>query len=690
MKKTLLLPLVVVASSPVALAVQPDTVNVRRMELDKVTVVGFKQNQPDRAPLSASVFNGNFLSNNEISGVKEFTGIVPNFYMPDYGSKQNTPIYIRGIGSKINAPSIGFYVDGVPYFENSAFDIDIADVSNVEVLRGPQGSLFGRNAIGGIVSVYTRSPLDYQGTRIKVGTGNYNDVQAGVSNFTKVNSRFGFSIAGDYHHNDGYFTNIYLGKKSDNINNGSGRIGFVWRPTDQWTLRLNSLLDYSKQGGYPYGIYDTNTGTVADVNYDSRSTYRRLLSTSGFNARYEGRNVSFNSQTAYQFLRDRQGIDQDFTTAHTYFVENRTKQSMYSQEFTLKSKEGRRYHWIVGAFGFYQYIDKTVETSYFTKNISTPKSYQVPTYGVAVYHQSTLDIWRGLSASVGLRYDYEHAKNEYTPYTKSLKTGEATVAKGAFNNQLHFSQLTPRFSLQYMTRTRQLVYAAVSRGYKTGGFNTTFKTEDEQTFKPEYNWNYEVGTKLSFLDNRLNADVSVFYIDWRDQQISQTIPGVGNIQRNAGHSQSKGFELALTAVPVKGLTLQMNYGFTYARFLKYEKDTTTNYNKKFLPLVPRHTFTLAANYTLVRPCSAIDRLTLSGNVTGIGPIYWRETNTEKQKFYALLNLKVSATKGLFTWEIWGKNLTSTKYLSYYFMATSPAAQQGKPLTFGTSLILNLK
>ena len=92
--------------------------------------------------------------------------------MPDYGSKQTSPIYIRGIGSKINAPSVGLYVDGIPHFENSAFDIDLSNISQIEILRGPQGTLYGRNTIGGIINIYTKSPLTYQGTTFKVGAGN--------------------------------------------------------------------------------------------------------------------------------------------------------------------------------------------------------------------------------------------------------------------------------------------------------------------------------------------------------------------------------------------------------------------------------------------------------------------------------------------------------------------------------------
>ena len=146
---------------------EPDTVLVKPINLDEVTIVGFKQNNPNREPLSISTLDNRFLKENEISGAKDLSSLLPNFYMPDYGSKQNSPVYIRGIGAKKDAPSVGFYVDGIPHFETSAFDVDLSDISSIEVLRGPQGTLYGRNSIGGIINIYTHSPLDNQGTRFR-------------------------------------------------------------------------------------------------------------------------------------------------------------------------------------------------------------------------------------------------------------------------------------------------------------------------------------------------------------------------------------------------------------------------------------------------------------------------------------------------------------------------------------------
>ena len=666
----------------------PDTLNVKQVKLDEVTVTGFKQRNSCMEPLSVSTINTRILKNNEIVSVKDLSALLPNFYMPDYGSKQNSPIYIRGIGSKVNAPSVGFYVDGVPHFEKSAFDIDLSEISTIEVLRGPQGTLYGRNAIGGIINIYTHSPLDYQKTRIKGSFGTRNDISFQCSDYRKIGEHLGVSLVGKYHQNDGFFTNLYTQEKADQVKDASGRLGLVWKPSERWTWKLNSSLNYSTQGGYPYGLYDENTKETAQVNYNRYSSYRRILLTSGLTASYIGDGFSFNSQTSYQHMHDRQNIDQDFTPKDLYFVVQKMNQNMYSQELTFKSNGNGRYQWVTGLFGFMQQTNNELETQYIAQKYSTPKFYDIPITGLAVYHQSSYNIWEGLTANLGLRYDYEHAKDTYTAYKKAFNTDGNGEQKDHFVSRLSFKQFTPKFSLEYLFPQKRMVYAAVSRGYKAGGFNTTFQKEDERTFKPEYNWNYELGSKLSFFNERLNMDLCLFYIDWRDQQISQTIPGVGNIQRNAGHSVSKGIEFTLSAQPTKALRASVNYGYTHATFLNYEKSKEVNYSGNFLPMVPKHTLSFNAEYAFYNLFHKIDRLTVSSSLTGTGPIYWCEDNKAKQDFYALLNMKVTADIGPVTCELWSKNLTNTDYLSYYFVSSSSFAQKGKPFALGTSIIFN--
>ena len=666
-----------------------DSTVFKTVGLSEVTVVEFKKSKENLATNSVSIVDSGFVNRHELQSITELTAVVPNFYMPEYGSKQNTPVYIRGVGAKTKGSAVGFYVDGIPHFENSSFDVDMSNIASVTVFRGPQGTLYGRNAIGGIINVTTVSPLTYQGTQFKLGYGSHNDALFQFSHYNKLGSKMGYSVAGGYHYNDGFYRNMFTNKYVDQLKDAYGRVALVWLLDNKWFLRVNSMLDYSNQGGYPYGKYNRLTGETEPVNYNRYSSYRRLLSTSGLNISYAGENISFSSQTAFQYIRDRQGIDQDFTSNDTYFVKNRLKQTMLSQEFMLKSNNSSRYQWLWGAFAMTQHINNTVETQYITKDNAFPTHYRIPVNALAIYHQSTIKLFSGFSFIAGLRWDYENSTLKYLRETYQLSTDGARTEVKNVNSSLHFNQITPKFALQYQDeRNNNSYYFSVTRGYKAGGFNQTFQKEEETSFGPEYNWNYELGGKVHLLKDKLYAEAALYYIDWRQQQVNQTVPGVGNVIHNAGHSSSKGFELALNSSPLKNLSIALSYGYTYAKFIEYQKSAKLNYSGNMLPMVPRNTLSCSASYALYpSSTSFINKIVLTAGLTGIGKIYWAEDNEVAQNFYALLNAKISITSGIFTWECWGKNITDTHYNTYCFKSSADYAQVGKPAYFGTSLLV---
>ena len=675
-----------------------DTTTARSYELDEVVVSAFKSNKYDLVPASRTALSARQISNRQINGIKELTAIIPNFYMPDYGSRASCPVFVRGVGNKSDGTGIGFYVDGVPYYEPLSFDTDLGDVASVEVLRGPQGTLYGRNAIGGIVNISTRNPLEYQNTRVRLGYGRYNDLRTQISNYTKVSDKFGFTFGALYHHNDGAFRNSYLDEKVDKMNETEERIGLYYKPSESWLIRLTSNFTYSDQGGYPYAPVDVETNTLQPISYNRYSSFRRLISTNGLGITYTGAVVSFNSQTSFQYIKSKQAIDQDFTVTDKSFVENARHQNMVSQEFTLKSNGDSRYQWVVGAFGMMEHVDRTVDNYSPSAGSLSHTDYCVPTSSLALYHQSTYNIWRGLSATAGVRFDYEHAKTKYdnlkvkaAPFTDGyLEYADllSSASGESFESTKNFTQFTPKFTLQYNTTENNLFYASVTRGYKPGGFNKSFSTADQRSYEPEYSWNYEVGASVNLIRDLLTISADLFYIDWREMQITSTIAGVGNITTNAGHTDSKGVELDIAFRPLKGLQFNVNYGYTYARFLSYEKSETVSYTNNRLPMVPNHTLSVDGNYT-INPLGWLDRIMINVGLRVLGRIYWAEDNLVSQDFYALLNAKVALTKGIVTWELWGKNLTDTNYMAYGFKSSSGNyAQAGKPLTIGTTIEIN--
>ena len=166
-------------------------------------------------PGSISYLNTGNLDEMNIRSVKDISTVVPNLFIPDYGSKLISSAYIRGIGSRINSPAVGLYVNNVPYLDKSAFDFELNDIQRIEVLRGPQGTLYGRNAMGGIVNIYTLSPFDYQGTKVTMSMGNYGAAKAKVAQYSKIGENIGISLNGYYDRNDGFFINEYNGTKAD-------------------------------------------------------------------------------------------------------------------------------------------------------------------------------------------------------------------------------------------------------------------------------------------------------------------------------------------------------------------------------------------------------------------------------------------------------------------------------------------
>ena len=344
------------------------------------------------------------MNNHQLRTLKDLTAVVPNFYMPDYGSKQNSPLYIRGIGAKAKAPTAGFYVDGVPHFEGAAFDFLLDDVRSVEVLRGAQGALYGRNAIGGIVNVQTFSP---------------STALARACAWLRQFQRFFSQLVHPNHFQQplGCFSVCWCAQSrwifQKQIHQPRCRCaqrtlcacGVEWRANDRWTMRLNSMVDYTDQGGYPYGVWDKNTQHVNEVNYNHPSGYERLLNTNGLRWQYVGKGFDFNSQTSYQYLKDHQTIDQDFTPKPYAEVDYRTRQNLVSQEFSLKSNTNSRYQWMFGLFGMAQWVKNNIDVA---NNMPSPKTkqgadlrfvtdYLLSTQTFAFYHQSSYNVWRGLS-----------------------------------------------------------------------------------------------------------------------------------------------------------------------------------------------------------------------------------------------------------------------------------------------------
>lgn len=680
MKYYLLLSALFVSEISFATVSDFDSIPHKSVALDEVVVTSYKEHKNYKeVPASVSILSISELNRSNITDFKEISSYIPNLYFPDYGSKLTSPLYIRGIGSKL-VPSVGLYVDGIPFFEKSVFDFDMNEVSSIEILRGPQSTLYGRNTMGGIINVYTKNPLDYNGFNYRQTVADYGQTEFSGAYYGKISNRLGYSVSSKYKHNGGFFTNLHTGEKVDRSNHIASKGKMQWKAANGLEALLAVNYEYTDQGGYPYGLYDQSTGKINDVNYNDYSYYRQGVLTSGLTLSYAFPCFILKSVTGYQNLKDRQAIDQDFTEQALTFVIQTQHQNQYSQELEMRSRNNEKYSWLNGVFAFYNTVNRKVA-------YSVQKDFKEPSYGLAFYHQSTIkDLFiRKLSATLGVRVDFERDKQDYTLW--SLKDGSKKISN-QLNDGKNFTQFTPKLSLQYQFDKDNMAYAVLTRGYKTGGFNVSFTSTDERTYDPEYSWNYEIGGKASALGGKLQGDVALFYIDWRHQQISHSIPG-GQVLTNAGRSYSKGIELALRARPVDQLSLQLSYGYTEAKFREYQLGNA-DYSGNYTPYIPRQTIMLGGNYSFNLHSRYVDHLLVSAQYTAIGRQYWNEANAVSQGFYGTLNGKVSAVKKNLTVDLWIKNATSRDYTAYLFqLGTEYFAQKGKPLTFGTTISFTL-
>lgn len=673
-------------------SIEEDSV-ILRYTANEVIIEAFKQNRNlSLQPVSASLISDGTIKENNLTNIKEISAFVPNLFIPDYGSKMTSPIYIRGIGAAKNAPSVGLYVDGVPYFDRSTFDFNINDIERIEVLRGPQGTIYGRNTMGGIMNVYTKSPFNYKGTNVNLSAGNYNTYQGGVSHYgMSDNQKVGYSLSGNYLHSGGYSQNKYTGKRADPIDAVSTRVRLSWRILPRLTANLILAYEYSDQDGYPYRVYEKATGTIKNIDYNEHSFYRRNMSSNGLNIEYVTDNFKLGSQTSFQFYDGKQGLDQDFSSADKYYVDFYQRQQMYSQEFNIKSiKEDAKYQWQFGVFGFHQNYAQNNDVDYRQTTKHAIQNVHNPTKGIAVYHQSQINdlLTPGLSLVLGLRYDYERTKN--TLIRTTLEKDKDPVVDSPIKDKVSFSQFIPKASLQYVFAKDKLGFFSVSRGYKTGGFNTTADDDKDRTFDPEYSWCYDLGFKSSFWDNLLSFDLTFFYIDWRDQQISQAKPtGQGFLLRNAGKSSSKGLEFSTQINPLNNLNFQLSYGYTNAKYIEYKESESTNYDDNYLPMVPRNTVSLGVNYKINTGLSWLDNISLHGQYVGTGKLYWNDKNDFSQPYYGVFNGKVSFARNNISIDLWAKNIGKKDYISYYFTALGTEfVQKGRPFTCGVNM--NLK
>ncbi|MDR1983217.1 MAG: TonB-dependent receptor [Prevotellaceae bacterium] len=722
--------------------------------LDEVVVKNLRKETSNinELPTAVSVISASSIRNKQAQSLKEITMSIPNVYIPDYGTKLTSSTYIRGIGSRMNSPAIGLYVDNIPYLDKSAFDFDFYDIDRIEVLRGSQGTLYGRNAIGGIVNIYTYSPLEHTGTNVNISAANNEKYKTQISHYTKTGKNFGASISANYNKDGGFFTNTYNGESADKLTSFGGRLHLVYKKNN---FKADYSLSYedSKQNGFAYSLYDKTTNTTNPISYNDANKYKRKLLSTGISLEYEGRRFVINSTTAFQYFGDQMDLDQDFTPKSIFTIMQTQHQRSISEEIIIKSHGNKNasafnYQWLFGAFGFYQKMNTQGPVTFKQdgiKSIIQPVfdnlyesgtmpfkmtvkddeiivggDFETPTKSGAIFHQSTFNnfLFKGLSLTAGIRLDYEQVKIDYFssskitigvkmpgPAPEIIQVKNDTITG---KNSKNYIQLLPKISLKYVFSPTENIYALVSKGYKSGGYNNQMFSDLMQakmasrnsttdmdavneviSYKPEESWNFEFGGRGELIKDILSGDFATFFIRSTNQQIAQFAPqGLGRMMKNAGRSTSYGAEFSLRAKICSGVYFNAAYGYTHAKFDTYNDTVRVNgvnqpvsYNDNFVPMVPRHTLMLALDYSKNITPTAQIRFNLQ--YYGYGQTYWTEANNAWRGYYGTFNGKITVAQNKYEFSLWSKNILNRKYHSFYFESMGNSfVQRAKQFQWG--------
>ena len=757
--------------------------------LDEVVVVS----QPKESsilrnqPMASSIFTSNEAGMIGMRDISDLSRFVPSFQMPLYGSRLTSSMYIRGIGSRINNPAIGVYLDGMPLLSKNSYNFHIYQIDRADVLRGPQGTLYGMNTEGGLVRIYSKNPFTHKGTDIKLGLGSrfYRNVE--FANYSMISHNTAMSIAGFYSGQNGFFRNSTTGKRADLYNEAGGKVRIVNRYSDRLTYDFIADYQYSNQGAFPYGALDLDNDKTAAPTTNRDGNYRRNMLNTAFNIRYSLPKLTLNSTTSYQFLSDHMNMDQDYTALDYMHLKQNQLQNGISQEFAKKGNNGRWRH-TSGLYGSYLWLRTEAPVFFdsdFTGNmagmiqsamynsmvksmaekfmgipgitedgakemaaaaiekaggvkvnslsLSVPGLFHTPQFNLGIFHESAIDLTKRLTMTIGLRYDYSRVKINYN--TSALMDVSVSIMgidaasrlRSVLDNDKgnSFNQVLPKLGFTWRTDDNgSNIYAIVSKGYRSGGYNIQMFSDILQTeirnnsgmalrnggdiqhtdedyrkinssisYKPEYSWNYELGTHLNLFGNALQADFSTYYMKIRNQQLSVMAGtyGFGRMMVNAGKSHSCGFEASLRGKAMDNrLSWAATYSYTRSVFDKYSEEKNgkvTDYADNYVPFIPQHTFSIAGDWTIPFASDCMKALVIGANVTGQGKTYWDEANTFSQKFYAMAGAHIDVVFSNFNLSLWGRNITDTRYNSFAFSSNATGktlylAQRGTPFQIG--------
>jgi len=656
---------------------------VRFYRLSPVRVSAQKIDEDvQQVPVSMTVFTDLTIEDIGAATVSDLLGLTPNVHLGATGTENI--IVFRGVSSFDTSlfPPGGFFVDGVAFPINYMQNPDLFDVERVEILRGPQGTLYGRNTESGLVNVITRQPGETFRAKFYSGYGSYNSYTFGGSLSGPVwSDRLFAGLAVDLRGTQGFMENLYKDDdKAADESHQSGRFTLRFKPSPVWdaSLILDALRTDDANGVYRYVTGPAKTD-VNEINQDADHYSRQNGNGQTLRLGYQGGMADFTATTGVRYYQHDFATDGDFTplpiNASIFTYEDWN----LSQELRWSSPQGPGpLKWVLGVYGFSEKTEVDYERMAAWHTVTDMKI-----QGLAAFGQSTYTIMDRLHMTLGMRYDYMTMTGEMDNRTSGLN----------FDDEMKNGEFLPKFSMAYDLCPDAMAYASVSWGYLAGGFNYSLtQIEDAFTFEPEHTLNYELGLKTSWLDKRLQVNFALFYIAIRDKQVLLVNPVTFATEiNNAARAHSQGAEIEVHARPIPGLDLSAGFGLVETRFDEYKtmewNSTYTglvakDYSGHHLPNAPQQTYNFGVEYR--HPTGFFGR----ADLMGVGRFYANAANTVWEEPYSVVNLRLGYETSRLAVVLWARNLLNEEYETVkYAWGIQELAVDGDPRAVGVTVTL---
>lgn len=575
----------VLATVAAALPYSSAHAQTAKVDGDDIVVTATKQGQTrlQDTALAITAVGTELLDRSAAKDIRDIQSFSPSLTITQNGNAAAP--YIRGIGSNNtfpgSDPSTTLYVDGVYIARPTGFFIAFLDLDRVEVLRGPQGTLYGRNAVGGAINLISRKPGETLEGKAQFTVGNFDLLRGEAYVSGPLSDSLGFGISARRSKRAGYFKNIFVpNDDADDENDTSMRAQLRGTPSTNLEVLLRG--DYYNS----HSNFGTGTKIKAPISYDPIANSiinqpRTLSFNTPISSTVRSWGVSgevnydlsasgkLMSLTAYRESRAYSLIDSDFSTASVRTTNQQYNQHQFSQELNVSGELGQL-KYVAGVY----YFDERILSSLTVTNFGASRVDIAPivnTASFAGYAQGTFAVTPKLSLTAGIRYTHERKSFDQSFAITSLVTG--TFLPGypvSYPSRGIYKAWTPKFGIEYRPAEHVMLYASATRGFKSGGFSFT-SANKIQGFAPESLWSYEAGLKSDLFARRLRFNLTGFYYDYKNLQVqSFLVPGVIDIT-NAATATVKGFEAETRLRVIDGIQVGGALTYVDATYKSYPK-----------------------------------------------------------------------------------------------------------------------